>query len=305
MTIDLFDPDFYFNSYQDLQDAGLTRDEELFDHYITNGINEGRLASPLVDLNVYRASNPDLAAAGLTSNSQLLDHLENNGVQEGRRFSLVFDANYYRTLYADLQAAGLSNEQLYEHFLNNGIREGRVASANFDVNFYLNSNSDLRAAGFTNLQALDHFVLNGVREGRRGSATGSVSVPTGGTPGGGGELFAAADLGNLVGSRSASDFVGNADISDVYRFVLNSPSNFSLTLTGLTADADVDIIQDFNGNGAAEFEEIIDASLKGGTSTEAININGLAAGTYFARVFQAAEAPGDTNYNLNMTATPI
>ncbi len=301
MTIDVFDPDFYFNIYPDLGDAGLTTDEELFDHFEFNGIDEGRLFSPLVDLNVYRASNPDLAAAGLTTNRQLLDHLETFGVEEGRIYSLVFDANYYRSLYADLQAASLDNEELFEHFLNNGIREGRVASRSFDVNFYLNNNADLRAAGFNNFQALEHFVVNGVKEGRQGS--------TGGNPAGGStiapataELSTAVDLGNLSGTRNVSEFVGNADSIDIYRFILPSASNLNVSLSGLTADPDIEVIRDFNGDNVIDANEILGFSENEGTSNEAITLNSLAAGTYFVRVIQFE---GDTNYNLALTATVI
>lgn len=301
MTIDVFDPDFYFDLNPDLGAAGLATDAELLNHFNTVGLNEGRPFSPLVDLNLYKNSNSDLTTAGLTSNSQLLDHLENFGVDEGRNFSPVFDVNYYRQIYADLQAAGLDNEQLFQHFLNNGINEGRVGSANFDVNFYLNSNTDLQAVGFTKVQALDHYVALGMREGRRGSASG-------GSSGGGGSsssdnLLAAVDLGNLTGTQTRTDFVGTTDSSDIYRFVLNTTSNFSISLSGLSADADVDFVQDFNGNGVINFEEVIDGGVNAGTSSEAINRNSLAAGTYFVRVFQ--DQGVDTNYNLSVSATPV
>ncbi|HIK28603.1 MAG: PPC domain-containing protein [Oscillatoriaceae bacterium SKW80] len=281
MAIELFAPDFYFNIYPDLGDAGLVTDEELFNHFIFNGLNEGRLFSPLVDLNIYRANNPDLAAAGLTTNRQLFEHLQTFGIKEGRIYSLVFDANYYRSLYPDLQAAVLDNEELFEHFLNNGIREGRVASRNFDVNFYLNNNPDLRAAGFNNFQALEHFVVNGIKEGRQGSPGGST-------------VFA--------GSTITPEFVGNNEAVDIYRFILPRASNLNVTLSGLTADIDIEVIRDFNGNNLIENNEILGFSENDGTSNEVINLQNLAPGTYFVRVIQFE---GETNYNLTMTTTVI
>ncbi|MEG4233762.1 hypothetical protein QUA40_16865 [Microcoleus sp. Pol11C3] len=56
-------------------------------------------------------------------------------------------------------------------------------------------------------------------------------------------------VGVQNGSVSLTDFVGIGDLDDFYRFEINTNSNFSLRLDGLTADADVDIIQDRNRNG--------------------------------------------------------
>ncbi|WP_254563508.1 PPC domain-containing protein [Oscillatoria sp. HE19RPO] len=292
MTVNLFNPSFYSFSNPDLAAAGLTSNEQLLAHFQSVGIEEGRQFSPLVNLNsIYRQQNSDLAAAGLTNNRELLNHLQTFGVAEGRDFSAVFDANFYRENNADLQAAGLNNEQLLEHFRTFGISEGRAASANFDVNFYLTSNFDLQAAGFNNEQALFHFVTSGLAEGRRGSAFG---VPSN-------NLNTAVDLGNLTGTQGVSDFVGNADPSDIYRFVLGTPSNLRVNLTGLSADADVDLIRDFNANGAIDFGDIIEASLNGGATPEAIATDNLAAGTYFVRVFQAENMESETNYNLNLS----
>jgi pimeloyl-ACP methyl ester carboxylesterase len=106
----------------------------------------------------------------------------------------------------------------------------------------------------------------------------------------GNSLGSARNIGTLNGTRSFSDFVGSADSNDYYRFDINNTTNFSLSLTGLSADADVHLL---NSSG-----ETIDSSAYGGSSSESIS-HQLSAGTYYARVYQYS---GDTTYNLSLTA---
>ncbi|MEH1850065.1 MAG: S8 family serine peptidase [Nostoc sp.] len=104
----------------------------------------------------------------------------------------------------------------------------------------------------------------------------------------------ASNIGILNTSRSFSDWVGAADTNDYYRFCVGSESNFSLSLTGLSADADVQLLDDL-GN-------VITSSTNNGSSSESI-IRQLSAGTYFARVYPFSSA--NTNCNLSLTANPI
>ncbi len=69
---------------------------------------------------------------------------------------------------------------------------------------------------------------------------------------------------NVVGVQNGSirltEFVGTGDPNDFYRFEINTKSNFSLRLDGLTRDADVKLIQDRNSNGVVNFVEVISSS---------------------------------------------
>jgi len=112
---------------------------------------------------------------------------------------------------------------------------------------------------------------------------------------------------NVVGVQNGSirltEFVGTGDIDDFYRFDINTNSNFSLRLDGLTADADVDLIQDRNRNGVVENGEVIDYSLESGTIPDVINLSNLAPGTYYVQVSSFLD--DSTNYNLTISATPV
>ncbi|MBD2268461.1 PPC domain-containing protein, partial [Anabaena sp. FACHB-1391] len=82
-------------------------------------------------------------------------------------------------------------------------------------------------------------------------------------------------VGTLTGAQSFSDWVGTADTNDYYSFDVTTPSNFSLSLTGLSADADVQLL---NSSGT-----VISSSTAGGNASESITRQ-LSVGTYYARV---------------------
>ncbi|NEP38539.1 MAG: S8 family serine peptidase [Okeania sp. SIO2G4] len=111
-------------------------------------------------------------------------------------------------------------------------------------------------------------------------------------------LINARDIGVLNTNQIWNDFVGDFDSVDYYRFHLNTTSDFNLFLSGLSADADVDLLEDKNNDG---FGEIIDSSLAFGSASEEINVSNLNPGTYYVKVSQYS---GDTNYNLSLSATP-
>lgn len=111
-------------------------------------------------------------------------------------------------------------------------------------------------------------------------------------------LINARDIGILNSNQTWNDFVGNFDSVDYYRFHLNTTSDFNLFLSGLSADADVDLLEDTNNDG---FGEIIDSSLAFGNAAEEINVSNLNPGTYYVKVSQYS---GETNYNLSLSATP-
>ncbi|PPS45659.1 S8 family serine peptidase [Chroococcidiopsis sp. TS-821] len=113
------------------------------------------------------------------------------------------------------------------------------------------------------------------------------------TPDPGSTLATAYNLGTLNRPFTLTDFVGNSDVSDIYRFSLANNSSFNLSLNGLTADADVELL---NGSGTR-------LAISGASGTTSEWMDGtLNTGTYYVRVFQYT---GNTNYRLSLSATPI
>ncbi len=99
-----------------------------------------------------------------------------------------------------------------------------------------------------------------------------------------------------VGATTSTyrDWVGTTDTNDYYKFTLSNTSNFNLTLNGLGADANVQLL---NSSGS-----VIQSSTNGGTTQDTIS-RSLSGGTYYVRVYPMSGV--NTNYNLSLAATPV
>lgn len=104
----------------------------------------------------------------------------------------------------------------------------------------------------------------------------------------------ARNLGTLSGSVTLNDFVGQADRADFYRFHVNSASNFRLRMDGMSADADVQLL-DANGRHIA-------GSFRGGMNPEAVD-RVIESGDYFVQVYPYANA--NTNYRLSLETAAV
>ncbi len=98
---------------------------------------------------------------------------------------------------------------------------------------------------------------------------------------------------------------GRGDSQDFYRFELGTTSDFSLSLTGMTSNANVEVIRDANQNGRIDDGEVIALSTSSGINPESILMQGLGSGKYIVRVYQDPNTtPADTNYSLTLQASP-
>ncbi len=110
-------------------------------------------------------------------------------------------------------------------------------------------------------------------------------------------------LGNQTITRSGG--VGGSDTADTYQFSAsggNDGVEIDVSLTGLSSDADIRLIQDRNRDQIVDLDEIIESSTLGSTSNESFSTyldnSELANYDYFVQVYQYS---GDTSYDLNMT----
>src|SRR5207248_780032 len=83
---------------------------------------------------------------------------------------------------------------------------------------------------------------------------------------------AAYDVGDLAAPVSYDEFVGEFDANDYYKFTLASPAKVTVSMTGLSNDADLKLL-DSSGTQIAK-------STLGGNSSETI-VRSLNAGTYY------------------------
>jgi hypothetical protein len=110
------------------------------------------------------------------------------------------------------------------------------------------------------------------------------------------------EVGTLSGTRTFYDSVSKTDTADVFHVALNG-SSLSVSLTGLSSDADVRVIHDINSNLVVDAGEVIGISAAGSNSPESISLNNLVAGdNYFVEVYQYATNITNNSYTLTLTA---
>ncbi len=103
------------------------------------------------------------------------------------------------------------------------------------------------------------------------------------------------DLGaiNFSNPQTVTDFVGDTDLSDFYRFNVTTASNIQVKLTNLNANADVWLV---DGVGRT-----IAKGIKAGTADELFSW-AVDTGTYFVKVFRPA-AGNNANYTLQVATS--
>ena len=127
---DVFDAQYYSETYSDLKDTFGTNQTVLYKHYKIFGKKEGRTSTALIDVQKYRAAYPDLDVAFGDNWDAYVNHYIKYGFNEGRNSFGTFDARAYADRYPDLKAAfGYDVLALYKHYLKFGRAEGRDASA--------------------------------------------------------------------------------------------------------------------------------------------------------------------------------
>lgn len=80
----VFDPDYYYNTYPDIQTAIGTDKLALFTHFYNSGMTEGRKGCAEFDVNVYKENNADLQTAFGSDLKKYYEHYMNTGWAEGR-----------------------------------------------------------------------------------------------------------------------------------------------------------------------------------------------------------------------------
>lgn len=291
----LFDRKFYLENNPDVAVAVARGTvSSPFDHYQKIGQFENRDPNSLFDASYYLETNTDVAVSAQKNKFAGAEHFIAYGQFETRSPNPLFDVSFYLSSNPDVQRVVQTNQvTAFEHFLKIGQTEIRKPSPFFDPEFYL-AKYPLVAAAVKNgvvKSAIEHYIQFGQAEGLLGTLPDIAD-----------NLNAATNLDILTGSQNVDNSVSAAEPTDIYSFILNTPSLFSATLDGFSADIDLELIQDINGNGAVGVSEIIASSNNLGTASEQIVSNGvLPAGTYFVRVSQFE---GDTNYNLRLTSAP-
>ena len=155
---------------KDLKTAFGNNEGALKNHWETDGIREGRIASLVFDAKYYLERYTDLKKAYGNDYTKAYEHFVKYGINEGRQGSLYFNAKWYIENNKDLKEAyGTNYSRALEHFVKYGIKEGRIGSAEFNVKLYRENYEDLRKAYGTDYKEYyKHYIDYGKAEGRNG-----------------------------------------------------------------------------------------------------------------------------------------
>ena len=136
----VFNLDYYLEANPDVKAMNWSADV-VQNHWLQNGISEGRAASPAFNVAYYVNQNADLQ--GYSGNyAGAIEHYCTNGVYESRPTSSLFNIAQYKENYPDL-AESLSDDdyEITYHYVGAGYKEGRIANRPLMVYFDGNGGS--------------------------------------------------------------------------------------------------------------------------------------------------------------------
>lgn len=159
----------------------------IFNHFVNNGMKEGRKSKGDFDVFIYQANYVDIYKKYGSDLKSYYLHYAKNGYRENRNattlkfayvrdgldYSKVLDINYYITNNSDVAAkykrSGRYNYiGIFNHFINNGMKEGRKSSATFNVKVYKANYKDLQNKYGNDLKSYYiHYIKYGYKEGRK------------------------------------------------------------------------------------------------------------------------------------------
>lgn len=159
------------------------------------------------------------------------------------------------------------------------------------------SGSSLAASTMLNTQAFSLVPTGTLADPLQASMmqTQKASQSSSPSPGHGDTIATATNLGILTGNYSTTGAIDVSGDVDFFRFHLNSFSHLNIALTGLTADADMQLL-----NSAGN---VIATSTNGSNISDSINRASLADGDYYVKIYQYSNSL--TNYKLSLSTASV
>lgn len=109
----VFDAEYYYNTYPDLQATLGNSTQKLFQHFVKYGLKEGRSGCADFNLAVYKANYADLRAAFGNNDAAYCNHYVNYGRSEGRNATTLMEGAVLDSTGADAtQSAGAAGTVL-------------------------------------------------------------------------------------------------------------------------------------------------------------------------------------------------
>ena len=205
--MDIFDAEYYADSYADLKEAFGYDERQLYNHFITYGLKEGRNMSPILDVVAYREAYADLEAAFGDDWEAYVNHFLTFGAGEMRDRGVLFNPIIYADAYDDVKAAyGDDLMAIIRHYLIFGRAENRTIGTS-------NGYADMAAAGKA-AQGAQQVTPDGASAPASASETPGTDVPGTDVPSGN-ALSVNAPGGNTSGSNTPGGNGGNSNKTSV------------------------------------------------------------------------------------------
>ncbi len=181
----VFDATYYSEHYADVTTTCGQDVQAMLDHFLTTGLTEDRVASPVFSISYYRENNPDLQEAFGDDKTAYVNHFLKYGMDEGRMGCADFDPISYIYSSPDLRAMyGGDLSKYYSHYIHTGINESRTTlgctvmqepttiydgvdyADIYDYTYYLNRYTHLKDTyQYDDHGAIAHFVTVGMHRG--------------------------------------------------------------------------------------------------------------------------------------------
>ena len=166
-----FNARFYADMYEDVRKAFGYDEKMLYNHWLNEGVKEGRIGCPGYCGSFYLKNNGDIANAYGAKNYVLaFYHYTTYGYKEERQSSPVFSAAYYLNNNGDISHAYGKKNYLEAaiHYNMYGINELRNSSIYYDGQYYKNNNGDL--SKMSPYELLLHYYKYGIGERRNANS---------------------------------------------------------------------------------------------------------------------------------------
>jgi hypothetical protein len=108
----------------------------------------------------------------------------------------------------------------------------------------------------------------------------------------------------LAGTLGFTGFINNNNTADQFRFHLDTTSTLNATVTGLSANLDLEIFSDSNGSGFVDSGDFTLFSTAGGSSSESRSVRFVPAGDYIAQVHQGSPT-ASSSYTLHLSTSDL
>lgn len=181
----VFDYHYYINRYLDVIIEVGDSPEDVLEHFVTVGMQEGRRGNRAFNLEYYFANYEDLEQvfADIPNCAAYYHYMESGHAEgkvasrrfpiyDGENYDMIFNYEFFVREHPELAKNFVDQQAALEFFIHEGLDMGIQGSSKFDVFFYKERYKDVYLVFGDDLRSYYvHFLTWGIEEQRRGAPT--------------------------------------------------------------------------------------------------------------------------------------